>query len=189
MSDQLFHYESQEGDQLSRKFIATDVAGEIRAFNRPVLQRGTFIRTSSSTQRRERKKERETDSQCRNRVTDRRCWRRNAGKRDFRWILSSAETQRTISSHIRRSLWGHHRRFPGRCPPRSAIARLAQNAIWSSRVAYTSPRGRRWSPLCPRAPQSYRARCSRDLYSWAEVTIIRGRSMLYGGSRLFKGHK
>lgn len=65
------------------------MAAEVRALEWAIFQRGTLKKKKTAPPNVRQKKNNERaniadEFQCVRRVTDRRCWRRNAEKRDFR---------------------------------------------------------------------------------------------------------
>lgn len=154
------------------------MAAEIPALDWAIFQRGTLkkkkkkksVDPPSVRQRKKNNKRANADEfQCVRRVTDRRCWRRNAEKRDFRWIAWSV-TRRKTRSNVHRFLWKLRRPSRERHPPRSVTVRLARNTAWNSRVVYSSRQSGRSSP--PRILSS-RAWRNKDLFFWVEASIVR----------------
>lgn len=75
-------------------------------------------------------------------VTDRRCWPKNAKRRDFRRTLSNTN-RRTMRLSVHRFFWNHRRPFPERHPVWLAYDHLIRNTISSLQVAGIFRRNKR----------------------------------------------
>lgn len=147
------------------------MVAKVRAFDWAIFQRGILKKFCQFLMYGRKKTTRESSRQistCPVCVTDRRCWRKNAEMRDFRWILSSV-TRRKTRSNVHRFLWKLRRPSRERHPPRSVTVHLAKNTTWNSRVVYSSRQNGRSNP--PQIP-SNRAWRNKDLFFWAEASII-----------------